>query len=366
MKNDNNLLLNISCDDFGLLSSGEQTKIYTLSNRYGTTVKITNYGAIIVSLKTIDSFGKFADIVLGYDNIQGYQQDPYYLGAIIGRYAGRIDQGLLNIEGKEFQLTLNTPNSQLHGGETALNKQLWEATTLLTQHSVSLVLNHISPDGSNGFPGEVVFCVKYILTNDNELNVEYFAKTNKTTILNMTQHSYFNLAGHDQGNIFNHQLILNADYYLPMNENIYPTGEIKKVVNTPFDFTQPKRVGDDIDSTDEQIKIGQGYDNYWLLNETSISGNEFSAQLVDPNSGRRLTLYSDQPSIILYTANYIDGSQTGKNNTQYQRRDALCLEPQRAVNHEMTKKEFCSNSASVLLTPTEPFYSRSSYVFDTI
>jgi len=364
MKNNNNRL-DITQSDFGLLKSEQKTQLYTLVNTQGTTIKITNYGGIIVSISTADKENNYADIVLGYDNVTGYENDPYYLGAVIGRYAGRIDQGLLIIENNEYKLDLNAPDSQLHSGFNALNKQLWQAKTQHNKDSVCLILEYTCPDGSNGFPGDVCFCVKYSLNNDNKFDIEYFASTNKTTVVNLTQHSYFNLSGHDHGTIVNHQLTINADCFLPMDERAYPTGEIKAVKSTAHDFTQPKRIGDAIDSDDAQVIIGKGYDNYWLLNDNAIAEKELAAQLTEPTSGRRMTVYSDQPAIILYTANYIDGSQIGKDEVCYQARAGLCLETMRAYDHSFRKGEK-SPFQRVLLTPAEPFHSKTSLFFDTI
>jgi aldose 1-epimerase len=350
--------------DFGTLSNDETTQLFTLQNKMGTTVSITNFGGIITSIKTLDKHGVFADIVLGYDNIQSYEQDPYYLGAIIGRYAGRIDQGTLKIEDEVFQLTLNAPDSQLHGGAKALNKQLWQATTFQDKSSSSVELTYTSPDGEEGFPGTVIFKLIYKLNDDNQFSLEYFASTNKTTIVNLTQHSYFNLAGHNSGNILDHQVYINADHFLPMCERVYPSGEQKPVAGTAHDFTNQtdlRVLGDEINGDDTQIKIGIGYDNYWLLNEECLSGEVLAAKAIEKESGRCISIYSDQPSLILYTANYIDGSQLGKDDYCYQPRAALCLETQRANSLQ----KGCSLD-NVLLTPEDDFYSKTRWLFSCV
>ncbi len=354
----------VTSADFGKLSTGESTQLFTLKNKLGTTVGLTNFGGIITSIKTPDNQGVFADIVLGYDNIQSYEQDPYYLGAIIGRYAGRIDQGTFSINDEDFQLNLNAPDSQLHGGKKALNKQLWHATTFKNDYSSSVILTLTSPDGDEGFPGTVDFKVIYTLDDDNQFTLEYFASTNKPTIVNLTQHSYFNLAGHDSGNILNHQVYINADTFLPMCERVYPTGEQRAVEGTAHDFTNQtdlRLLGDEINGDDPQIQIGLGYDNYWLLNEESLTGEVLAAQAVDEMSGRCISIYSDQPSLILYTANYIDGSQIGKDGYCYQPRAALCLETQRA-----NSTQFGCSLDNVLLTPQENFYSKTRWLFSCI
>jgi aldose 1-epimerase len=360
----NNSISRVTVTDFGKLLSGESTQLFTLKNKKGISVSISDFGGIITSIKTEDNNGIFADIVLGYDNIKSYEQDPYYLGAIIGRYAGRIDQGTFQIEDEEFQLTLNAPDSQLHGGEKALNKQLWQANTLQDNSSASVELSYISPDGEAGFPGTVTFKVIYTLCDDNQFTLEYFASTDKTTIVNLTQHSYFNLAGHNSGDILGHQVYINADNFLPMCKRVYPTGEQKPVAGTAHDFTNPidlRILGDEINGDDPQIKIGLGYDNYWLLNAECSSGEVLAAQAVEQNSGRCMNIYSDQPSLILYTANYIDGSQIGKDNCCYQPRAALCLETQRANSSQ----KGCSID-NVLLTPEDNFYSKTRWVFSCI
>jgi len=364
MNNNNKNHLEITQSNFGLLKSDQKAQLYTLTNTQGTTIEITNFGGIIVSISTVDKANDLADIVLGYDTVTDYENDPYYLGAVIGRYAGRIDQGTLPIDGRTYQLDLNSPDSQLHSGVNALNKQLWQATTQQHKSTVSLILEYTCPDGSNGFPGDVDFCVKYTLNNENKFDIEYFAKTNKATVVNLTQHSYFNLSGHEHGHILDHQVLINADYFLPMDERVYPTGEIKSVKDTAHDFTHLRQVGDAIDSNDEQVIIGKGYDNYWLLNESAIKENESAAQVIDTISGRHMTVFSDQPCIILYTANYIDGSQVGKNDVCYQERAGLCLETMRVYDHSFKKDE--TPFKRVLLTPNKPFYSKTSLIFDVI
>ena len=351
----------ITQSDFGTLQNGESAQLYTLENCHGVKIKISNYGGIIVALETLDKHSNSADIVLGYDDIESYENDPYYLGAIIGRYAGRIDHGLLTINENTYQLELNNNDNQLHGGFQALNKQLWQATCTSSTKYVSLILHHTSPDGANGFPGNVDFKVIYSLSNNNELTIEYFASTDKTTAINLTQHSYFNLAGHNSGDIYQHQIQLNAEHFLPMNERIYPTGEIRPVKNSAHDFKQLKLLGSDIKSNDEQVVIAKGYDNYWLTNDNAITGEVYTARAIEPNSGRQLTMYSDNPCLILYTANYIDGSQTGKQGTVYQQHSAFCFEPQRLANN-LTGADI----KNTILNPEQTFYSKTRFIFETL
>ncbi|WP_206485085.1 aldose epimerase family protein [Thalassotalea sp. G2M2-11] len=348
----------ITEQSFGQLSSGEQASLYTLTNCHGMQVKLTNYGAIIVAIYAFDKTQRLTDIVLGYDNVADYETDSYYLGAIIGRYAGRIKHGKIHILGKDHQLELNAPDSQLHGGKSGLNKQLWQAKCTEEHDSACVSLSYTSPDGEAGFPGEVAFTINYHLNDNNELIVEYFASTDQPTLVNLTQHSYFNLSGHSSNNIYQHLVTLNADNFLPMTEQAYPTGEITPVNGTVHDFTSPRKIGEAMHSDDKQIQIAKGYDNYWLVNEDSLTEQAFAAQVVAPDTGITMRLFTDQPSLILYTANYIDGSQVGKNNYRYQQHGALCLEPQRA-----NSKALGATLDNTLLMPEQPFYSRSRYLF---
>ncbi len=366
-------LVSIQKESFGKLSTGEQADLFTLKTTHGLSVKITNYGGIITAIHMPDSKGNICDVVLGYDNIKSYEEDTYYLGAIVGRYAGRIKDGIAQINNKEIQLTLNADDSQLHGGSNGLNKQLWQASTKQYSNKATLTLLHVCPDGYNGFPGNVTFIVKYTLNNKNQLTVEYHADTDKPTIVNLTQHSYFNLAGHNTGSILGHQVQLNASQFLPMTKQAYPTGEITDVACTPHDFTTLCSLEKNLDSENEQIKIGKGYDNYWLLNQDKDEGPEnesadnipFIAQVVEPNSGRRLSVFSDQPSVILYTGNYLDSSHIGKNNTAYQYQHGLCIEPQRAFDQSLGSKAYQPFQSTTLL-PNAPFYSKNIYAFDCV
>lgn len=353
-----NALSRISQHPFGTLADGTSATLYTLTNKQGMQVKITDFGAIIVSIFTPDKTNRMADIVLGYDNVADYQDDTYYLGAVIGRYAGRIEQGKITIDGQDYRLTLNAADSQLHGGSNGFNKQLWQATTAENSASASLTLALTSPDGDNGFPGNLNVKVSYCLDDENQLTVEYSAQTDKPTLLNLTQHSYFNLAGHNAGSIAHHQVQINADTFLPMTEKAYPTGELQKVSGTPHDFQSLTPLSSGLHSTDEQIRIGKGFDNYWLVNEDVVEGKHFAAKVFEPMSGREMTLYTDQPSMILYTANYIDGTHVGKQRFTYQQRGGLCLEPQRANN-----RKHGANISNTILRPDAPFLSRSVYCF---
>ncbi|SEL21866.1 aldose 1-epimerase [Colwellia chukchiensis] len=357
--------LNISQRDFGTLqhgiSQGQVAQLFTLTNNNGMQLKVSNYGAIIVGLETKDKHGVFGDIVLGFDDVNHYESDECYFGAVIGRFAGRIKQGQLSIGQQTHQLTINHGGHQLHGGFQALSKQLWQANSERSPEALSLILTHTSPHGDNGFPGNVKFTVKYTVFAHNELKVEYFAETDRDTAVNLTQHSYFNLAGHNSGNIYQQQVQLNAAHFLPVDSTIFPTGEIRAVANSAHDFRQLTPLGAHINSDDEQVRIAKGFDNYWLTTANAIAGESFTAQAFDANSGRRLTLYTDQTCLVLYTANYLDGSQVGKGGYGYQKHGAFCFEAQRLANTKLG-----ANLNNTLLRPDTPFYSQSRYVFDTI
>lgn len=347
---------------FGNLSCGTSADLYTLENQLGTRISITNYGGIITHWFCPDNQGQIDDIVLGYDNLQSYEEDTYYLGAVVGRYAGRIDQGLLSIDEESFQLSQNGPNNQLHGGFKGLNKRLWQATSEQTDFAARLILRYTSPDGEEGFPGTVQFKVIYSLTANNEFRVEYFAETDRKTIVNLTQHTYFNLLGHNNGDINSHEVMLNADGFLPMNKEIYPTGEIANVANGCHDFRKLTRIGKHINNNDDQqIAIAKGFDNYWLFNEEAFKEGALAAQVLTSSNGRKIDVYTDQPCVILYTANYIDGSHQGKDECVYQARAALCIETQQAFD-----KEHLAPQSACLIAPEEPFYSKTSFVISTI
>lgn len=344
---------------FGKLSNGEPVALYQLTNLHGNQISITNFGAIITQILFPDASGSKKDIVLGYDNIAGYEDDNCYFGAIIGRYAGRLRGGKITIDNVEYQLPLNTPDSQLHGGPKGLNKQLWQASTSSDDRSATLTLTYLSKDGDQGFPGNVEFVVTYTFNDDNELILDYFAATDKPTIVNLTQHSYFNLAGHQSGDIKRHKLSLNADAFLPMDDNIYPNGDITPVNGLPQDFRSKKYIGDHLYSNDKQVKLANGFDNYWLLNDNARKHMSFAAQVFDKDSKIRLTLYTDQPAMVLYTGNYLDGSRIGKSGQCYQQHAGFCLEPVRAVS-----KDYINDLTPVMLYPEQPFSSRSRYIFD--
>jgi aldose 1-epimerase len=306
---------------FGTMPDGTTVDLFTLTTPKGISAAITNYGGIVVSLKTPDKSGKSGDIVLGFDDLKGYLQDEPYFGALIGRYANRIAKAKFTLDGKEYKLAANDNGNSLHGGKKGFDKVVWNASAA----GGSLTLTYVSKDGEEGYPGTLTAKVVYTLSADGELKIDYSATTDKNTILNLTNHSYFNLAG--SGDILGNELTLLAGRYTPVDAGLIPTGELRSVKGTPFDFLTPHKVGERIEAKDEQIKLGGGYDHNWVLD--SSSGKLAKAAVVhEPTSGRTLEVWTTQPGIQFYTGNFLDGKLTGKGGIVYRRRSALCLETQ--------------------------------------
>ncbi len=308
---------------------GGTVQIYTLTNAQGTEARITPYGATLVSLKTPGRNGALADIVMGFDSLEGYTQTPPppYFGATIGRYANRIGGAKFTLNGKIYTLDKNDGANSLHGGFHGFDKVMWTAAPASGDAAQSLELSYLSKDGEKGYPGNLSVTVTYTLTPANELRIHYTATTDRDTVINLTNHSYFNLSGHDAGEILDHMLTINADRFTPVDAGLIPTGELRNVDGTPFDFRQPHAVGERIEANDEQIKLGRGYDHNWILNRSG-AGLEFAARVSDPKSGRVIEVLTTEPAIQFYTGNFLDGSFHGKGGKPYQHRGALTLETQ--------------------------------------
>ena len=321
------LAAQVTKQSFGKTPDGTSVDIYTLKSG-NAEARIITYGAIIQSLKVPDKSGTSADVVLGFDSLDDYvaKNSPHF-GGIVGRYANRIAGGKFMLGGKTFTLPLNDgPDPQhhvntLHGGLTGFDKAVWKAKEI--PHGVELT--HVSPDGDEGFPGKLTAVVRYTLVG-KDLKIDYSATTDKDTVLNLTNHSYFNLAGQGNGDILHNQLKIDASHYTPVNENLIPTGEVASIAGTPFDFRKPTAVGARIDSDNDQLKKGHGYDHNWVLD----NGGKLSeaAEVYEPSTGRVLQVLTDQPGVQFYTGNFLDGTIAGKGGKAYQRRDALCLETQ--------------------------------------
>ncbi len=345
---------------FGRLPDGRQVELYTLRNNQGAAAKIINYGAIIVSLTMPDRTGKIEDIVLGFDRLDEYLKDNPYFGCIAGRFANRIAKGKFSIDGTEYQLTINNGANHLHGGLVGFDQVLWNAQPVLQESASGLKLSYHSPDGEQGYPGNLDVTVTYLLTDQNELEIDYLAKTDKPTICNLTHHSYFNLSGDPSGTILGHELMIAADGYTPVDEGLIPTGEIADVTGTPMDFRQPKRIGQDIETDFAQLKFGGGYDHNWILNDFDGTVKK-AASLYDPASGRFMDIFTDQPGLQFYSGNFLDGSRTGKNQIGYPFRSGLCLEAQKFPDAP-NKPHF----PPVLLRPGETYRQKTIYRFSTI
>lgn len=318
---------------FGKLSDDRPVHQYTLKNA-GIEVRLLNYGGIVTHLFAPDRDGKLADIVLGFDELKPYLTDSPYFGAIIGRFGNRIAKGRFELNGQQFQLEQNDGKNHLHGGKEGFDKKLWESQSFNDESGVGVELKLVSPDGDQGYPGELEVTVVYTLTKEAELLIDYRAKTDKTTIVNLTHHSYFNLAG--KGDVLEHQLELNASQYTPVEKDLIPTGEYAYVGDTPFDFREPRAIGDQIDADDAQLKAANGgYDHNFVVNRGGKKGLVLAARASEPKSGRVLEVYTEEPGFQFYSGNFLDGSIKGKGR-KFPRHGGFCIEPQHfpdAPNH---------------------------------
>lgn len=343
--------------EFGKLSDGSVVTIYSLKNEKGATAKITNYGAIVVSLCMPDKNGKIEDVVFGFDSLEGYVNNKTFIGTIVGRYGNRIGKGKFKIDNEEYQVTVNDGNNHLHGGNVGFYKALWNSKAEMTADGPSVKLEYLSKDGEEGYPGNLKIQVVYTLTNNNELDIKYTATTDKPTIINPTQHSYFNISGNMEKTILDNELWIDADYYTPIDSESITTGELASVENTPFDFRKPTKIGQRINDENEQLKNGQGYDHNWVINNADGTVKKVCT-LYDSESGRLMEVLSDEPGIQFYSGNFIDGTFTGRNGIKYQHRTALCLENQHYP--DSPNKE---NFPSVRLNPGETYSQHTIYRF---
>ena len=312
---------------FGVTPGGDSVDLFTLTNPHGMEVRVMTYGGIIVSIKVPDRTGAFDDVVLGYDSLGGYLRSSPYFGAIVGRYGNRIAHGTFTIDGESYHLDKNNGPNALHGGVKGFDKVVWRAESIKHDSTVGVLLTHTSPDGDQGYPGTVQARVSYALTPDNKLIVSYHATTDKATPINLTQHSYFNLAGAGKGDILGHVMMINADRYTPVDSTLIPTGELAPVAGTPFDFRTPTAIGARIGQADQQLKNGGGYDHNFVLNRNGDTLS-LAARVLEPTTGRVLTVTTTQPGVQFYTGNFLDGTITGKGGHVYQRRYGFCLETQ--------------------------------------
>jgi aldose 1-epimerase len=317
----------ITSQPFGKAPGGAEVTVYTLTNAKGVEARIMNLGGIIVSLKVPDRQGALGDIVLGFDTFDDYLKEHPHFGALVGRYGNRIAKGHFSLEGHDYTLAINNGANSLHGGLKGFDKQVWTAKPSEGKDGPSLQLTYVSKDGEEGYPGTLTSVVTYTLTNANELRIHYHATTDKPTVLNLTNHSYFNLAGAGNGDILGHQLTLDADKFTPVDSGLIPTGELRAVAGTPFDFRKPTAIGARIEQPDEQLKMGGGYDHNFVL--TGKAGTlRQAARVSESQSGRVMEVLTTEPGVQFYTGNFLDGTFTGKGGKKYNKRFGFCLETQ--------------------------------------
>ncbi len=314
-------------ETFGHTLDGESIERYTLKNSNGMAADIITLGGIVTSLRVPDSSGTIDDVVLGFDRLAPYVAGHPYFGCIVGRFGNRIGRGRFTLDGDSYVLAVNNEPNHLHGGNRGFDKVRWAAAPAVSPNAASLVLTYQSKDGEEGYPGTLDVRVSYTVTDQNELCIDYHAVTDKPTVVNLTHHGYFNLGGEGKGDILDHELTVHADRFTPVSETMLPTGELRSVKDTPFDFTLPKRIGDRIDAEDEQIAFGGGYDHNFVLNHEG-SSLALAARVRGPVSGRIMELYTTEPGVQLYTGNFLDGSLIGKSGRPYSKRSGLCLETQ--------------------------------------
>lgn len=311
---------------FGQLPDGTPVELYTLRNSHGMEAQIMTYGGIVTSLKVPDKRGKLDDVVLGYDTLDAYLKSTPYFGALIGRYGNRIAKGQFSLDGVTYTLATNNGVNALHGGLKGFDKVVWTARPLPTANGPSLIMTYVSRNGEEGYPGNLLVTAVYSITEDNALKVEFTATTDRKTVVNLTHHSYFNLRG--SGDVLGHIVTINADKFTPVDSGLIPTGELRPVAGTPFDFMTPSAIGARIGQTqDEQIVLGQGYDHNWVLNKR---GSELSlaAKVHEPMTGRTMEVWTTEPATQFYTGNFLDGTLVGKGGWTYQKRNGFCFEPQ--------------------------------------
>ncbi|MEQ8472477.1 MAG: aldose epimerase family protein [Marinoscillum sp.] len=348
----------VTSQAFGKLPNGQKVTQFTMTNSSGMEAKVISYGGIITSLTAPDKSGKFEDIVLGYDSLEGYLEASPYFGAIIGRYGNRIAKGKFFLDSVEYDLAVNNIGNHLHGGLTGFDKVNWDVAEVPTENGVALELKYQSADMEEGYPGTLDITVTYTLGNDSTLLFDYRATTDKKTVVNLTQHSYFNLTGM-KSNILDHEVMINADQFLPVDSTLIPTGELRPVEGTPFDFTTAKLIGKEINADNQQIEYGLGYDHCWVINDDNEKMT-LAASVYEPVSGRAFDVLTTEPGIQFYSGNFLDGTITGKKGTVYEKRTGLCLETQHFPDSP-NQNDF----PSVTLNPGEVYQTTTLMKFYT-
>lgn len=336
-------------------ADGKPVTLYTLKNAKGAEAKIMNYGGLVQSLTMPDRAGKFADIVLGYDNVEGYIKVTPYFGALIGRYGNRIGGAKFTLDGQTYTLAANNGPNSLHGGVKGFDKVVWNVVKATGN---SLELQYLSKDGEEGFPGNLNVTAIYTLTDDNELKLTFHATTDKATVVNLTHHSYFNLAGQGNGDILGHEVYINADKTTPVDSTLITTGEFADVTGTPFDFRKPIAIGARINDPNTVLQYGPGYDHNWVINQAKPGQLGLQARVTEPTSGRVMEVWSDEPGLQFYAGNFLDGTITGKGGKVYQRRTGFCMEPQHYPDSPNK-----ANFPSVVLRPGQTYKNTIIYKF---
>jgi aldose 1-epimerase len=345
---------------FGTAPDSTAVDVYTLVNAHGIRARILTYGGIIQSLETPDRAGKLGDIVLGFDDMPGYVKSSPYFGAIVGRYGNRIARGHFTLDGKTYTLAVNNGPNALHGGIKGFDKVVWAAEPFRSDSGVGIVLAHTSPDGDEGYPGTLHAKVTYTLTDDDELAIDYEATTDKATPVNLTNHTYWNLAGEGTGDILDHVLTLESSAIVPVDSTLIPTGKLMPVAGTPFDFRTPTAIGKRIADSHEQIRFGKGYDHTWVLDGARQSGLAHAAHLTEPTTGRSLDIYTTEPGVQFYSGNFLDGTAVGKHGHAYKFRYGLALE-----THHYPDSPNQPRFPSTILRPGQTYRTRTIFRFGT-
>jgi aldose 1-epimerase len=351
---------NVTRAPFGAAPDGTNVELFTMTNAGGMQVEATNYGGTVTSIKVRDRSGALGDVALGFSSMEGYRDNSPYLGVIVGRYANRIARAQFKLEGRTYKLPANDGPNTLHGGVKGFDKVAWKAEPFERPGEVGVVLTHVGPDGDQGFPGTLSARVTYTLTDRNEFAIDYYATTDKTTVVNLTQHTYFNLAGEGSGPVLDHQLTLNADRYTPVDSKLIPTGELANVDGTPFDFRTAHAIGERIHADHPQLKIGKGYDHNFVINRQN-DALVLAARVEEPTTGRVMEVHTTEPGVQLYTGNHLDGKLMGKAGKAYGERGGFCLETQHFPDSP-NKPSFPSTT----LKPGEEYRSRTVYAFSTL
>ena len=334
--------------------NGKKVKLFTLRNKNGMAVEISNYGATLVSIHVPDKDGNDGNVLLGYDDIKGYYAGKSYFGCVVGRYANRIANATFKLDGKEYHLPKNDGVNSLHGGVNSIDKQVWDARIM----NDAIRLTTVMKDGDNDYPGNVKLTVVYSLRADNRLVIDYSATTDQTTVLNISNHAYFNLTGDPSNTILDHEITINADVFTPVDSTLIPTSELRKVAGTPFDFTHSKKIGKDIDQQDQQLIFGKGYDHNFVLN--THDGTTPVVEVIENKSGRKMEVFTNQPGVQFYTGNFLNGSEKGR-GIAFEHRTGFCLETQQfpdAPNQSIFP--------STVLKPGETWKSQTTYKFSVV